>query len=488
MNNKLLLLIVLLNINIANGHFFLDIKKTSINRVLEDVFPVMKRVLNRVRHLPQQKVHGVKVTDITLQLDITSQPFVTLREESDDILITIKNVDAKATANMKVKLIKEMVEAASFHVVMSSIGFAMKLSQHEETKVFDTTVSLDHAEVNCDSIEIGFENETLNYGLQKVMNSSQNGIKNYICKLTGDLVKERSKTLGSHFLTRGLNERVNSFMPLDLPITIQNFLHIYQSSDIIIKVNSVIIPLANQIQSIDGTKFMKHCKEEDYIYTESFSSRDSDIKVIIPECYAGDFINTLANEEKGLTFPSIQHEINGKRIDIITIIQESEDHFIRSHNGYVNLVVDATLKVAYQGKMYYIESLAECNIRLLKLSGQAIDSPNAAQLEIRKYTFNDSVKYTDMNIGVFQAKMTLVNLKEYQLAENSPKLPDDISLIDIVDFYKQNFVTTEKKIRINRMCTTNNMCFDSWDFELMEGRVVLNVNQNDPKYSKINNN
>lgn len=325
---QVLALIIILNLNLVSGFFLLDIKKRAIDRLTREVFPYIQKQLSKTIHLPQQKVMGIKIADLELNLDVSQTPIITLQPELNRVLITITNVEARASANLNVRIIKEFTEPTNFYLKLKSIGFGMylKMSQ-EDPKKFTTEIEFDHTDLDCGSIDIVFTNSRLNYFLQKLYNIKFLGVTNYLCKKVNKFIKDSAKKLAGLFEKKGLTSEINNFLPLKLPVSRKYFVSMGITDDVQITESSLVIKLSSELQNIDQTDFKKNCREDSFMFFEQVPT-SSDFSLQIPDCYVGDFINLLANKDKGIDFPSVQYEFEGRRIDVIAIINESSQHVI----------------------------------------------------------------------------------------------------------------------------------------------------------------
>lgn len=479
MKYQVFVFIAILNIKLASSFFVLDIKKRAIDRLTKEVFPFIQKELNKQIRLPDQKVHGIKITDQQLNLEINNLPIIDLQSDLNRIMFIITDVGAMAKATLKVKIIKEVSEETNFYIKLKSIGFSMKMNaSEEEPRVFQNIVKFDHIDLECESIEIVFENSKLNYLLQNMYKINFLDVKNYLCKEQKKVIKDSAEKMAEHFLNHGLTERLNSFLPLDLPVSKKYFIHLEIAEDVKIKEKNVSVKLKSEVQNIDKSNFHKNCRDDNFNFFDQVPI-NSDFSIQIPECYVGDFINLLSNEDKGLAFPSIEYDFEGQRIDIMAVVEESPEHVVWAREGYISIIADSTLKIVHEGKIYEFDTFAECTIHINKLNALTVDHSTGDEIKVREFTNNKHIHFTDMNIGVFQAKMTLINLKEYNIKENSEKLPDNIPLNKIVDFYSNSNVQLHKKQVINRQCTMVGICFDNMNFELTDNMILVSVGFND---------
>lgn len=372
-----------------------------MERFTKEVFPLMKKEMTIKRKLPEQKIHGIKLCEMEAYLDLNVMPDIQLQKEQNRVLLSVTDIGAYASATLKVKLIKEVVEPMKFYVKLKSIGLGMFMKNKLEGEhvIFDTSIEFDHVNVDCESIDLQFESETINFVVQKMLKSSMVDVKNYLCEMMTDVVKGYGSKLTKHFTSHGLNTKINSFLPLDIPVTPKVFLNLQMAYGIHVTDTSVILPLDPKITNIDGSQFIVFCGEPNYEFEKNVPYH-RDFNLQMPECYSGEFINVIANEEDNIDFNSVEWEVNGKRVDMVTSILESADHFVRTHDGYVDLVLISTFKIVYEGKIYYADALAESSLRIIKTASNVDEIPTKEQLELRAHTKNKNAHYTNMNVAI----------------------------------------------------------------------------------------
>lgn len=190
-------------------------------------------------------------------------------------------------------------------------------------------------------------------------------------------------------------------------------------------------------------------------------------------------MNILADEDSNISFPAATYEIDDERIDVVALMYKDPESYIKSFKGYIVLVTSTILKIVYKGETYLIDTLAECEITLKKRSENMPDDQVGEQKELRKYTKNTNSQFTGINVSTWTGKLVIVNLREYSVRENSLALPDQIDLKEVVERYLKSQVRMEKVLRVNKLCTFKDLCFESFEFNFVENMVLVGIQMGD---------
>lgn len=484
MNYKVLLLFLILNAKLTYGIFLVNVKKQAIDRLTNELFPHIQRKLLKPIEIPTQKVRGLELNNLLLNLNIPNAPQFSLQPEKNRTIITLTDVGATMSAKLVIKIFRLRIATnTTFKLGLKSIGFGINLLHQKEPREFSSKINFEHVDVDCKSINITFENGKLNWMYRTVfklplLRSLFSRLKKKVCKKVKKFVSISGRKSVGEKLARGLNKRANTFLPMEIPVSTKQIIHLEGGDDVQVLPNSILLPLNIVFKTPDGTEFEKTCTRDDYNFYSSVPFH-SDFIAQIPECYIRDYMNILVEEEKGLVFPRIEYEVQGEKIDAYAVMYQDPRSYVKAHNGYISLVAKVTLKIVYEQEFFFVDTLAEAEIRLSKIEGFSEDETKGEMLDIRKYTKNAHAHFTNKNVSTWIAKINLINLKEYDIRDNGVDLPEIITIKNVIEFYIKNYIKLEKKLRINRLCTFKQLCFDSFDFEIVEGMVLAGLSFND---------
>lgn len=258
-----LLVILILNVNLTNAVFLLEVKESALDRLIEELWPHLQNQLTQTIDIPDQKVvKGIKLKNLKVDLDLPNRPIMTLDAVRNRSIMNIKNVSSEIHAKLKIGIFAEEV---SFFLRLNSIGVGFSVV-HKNGNLNDiqTIIEFDHTDVDCESLNVKFMSGTINWVFNKVWNNSLIGIKKHVCKFIRNFIKDKANKFAQEMIDKDMKDRANEFLPMELPISKRDIMRIEVAEAIKIVGKSQVIPLRIESRKVDGTMFEKSCNREDF--------------------------------------------------------------------------------------------------------------------------------------------------------------------------------------------------------------------------------